>query len=344
MKSKAKPALPRAPIATGQRKRRTGIASHQFKGKERLTTLTGDLSGNPIIQSFDWNPGLSQTFTRGHRAAAIYDSYSFNPNHVNAVSYKPSAPSTTSGIVYILFDYDPTDSPPTTEAEFSDSHNAYSTAVWQPLTANINLNLAKRMKYIMREGCLPTSKLDTDLCTVHIAAFGYGNTNIDLGTMFIHYEASLHSPSPIQTSPRLPRCWLTGTFSNNQALPTGTTILEVSGLAVNTLNGSLTVGGGISLPRATYALTYHIGLDHALRDAVATFTAVRARLDGVELPLASHALLTTHPTFSTDMFSTANQIVTVTGSSVLTIDVETDHPEDLTLVAARSSITLAVVG
>lgn len=169
-----------------------------------LGTVAGIASGAFDCHYYTINPGLPNgrdslnlsPFSWIQGAANLYDRYRVRKMSIEFVT--STNPTVSTGDVMMMFDYDVSDTTPTTEAGFLNSMGAVLGPVWsQKLQAFAKPKLASPINgYKVRSGAIPTGGITTDydMATLYIATVGTTNTSV-VGRLFLHYEIEFFLPT-----------------------------------------------------------------------------------------------------------------------------------------------------
>lgn len=341
-----RPPRKKAPVAVAQVAKQQIPSGQPFRGKERLVTLKGNVYGDPVIETYHWNPGLERTFTVGHHMASAFNKYRITKPGNNMISWISSSPTTQSGTVYIFIEYDPSDKNPTTQDEFADNQHSHAASVWDSLNVKFDSASLNKSSMIVRDGSTTQSLLLTDACKIHVAAFGYGSTTNELGHAYITYDAVLMSRQPPSIGLGTPRNIYMVTRTSNQSITSaGETVIEFDDLKYNEIVGaSLMTTGGIRLPRGIYKLTYNVALDMSQSSSSDTsYMEARVRVDGVVVTLASVVYVLNHLDGHTLPLNMTGAVIELESEATLTIIVNHTHPETIAVVGERTSAFVELI-
>lgn len=307
-----------------------------FVGTERLTSVTGDGTGK-FIQTFHLNPGLKSTFSVGHFQAQNYDKYLLTGR--NAIRYTPACSTLTTGAIYILIDYDPTDRAPSTEEEFADNELTLTCPAWGKMSAPIQASRMDNCRKLIRTGPFVESKLLTDACAIHIGAFGFGDA-VGIGHVHIDYSAKLFVRQPTALLPPLPRNTFTSQLQGG-FVPSGTSNMIVGDVLYNTVEAvvdqSITVRGG------AYRADFRLGLEIPSNSGAQLFMLAEWRVNGVRVeqsPVVFKETITDPKELS--LVSNGN-ILQLADGDVLSLSVSHDHTTQISVLPGRSLITVQLV-
>lgn len=333
-----KPRTVTAPVARAKAPGRSSrFPPVPFTGTERLVTVR-PTSGD-FIRSFDWNPGLSETFLSAAPQAKNFDKYSMYGR--NTVRYTPSCSTLTSGSIYILIDYDPNDPAPATEDEFANNELTKTCAMYSSMSAPIERAQMDTCKMLIRTGPSRTDKLLTDACTIHIGAFGFNSESqgLALGHIHIDYQAKLHVRQPAVTAPPQPRNVLSMALVGGE-IPSGINSTLFEGPLFNTIGATID-GGNILLPRGAYNVHARLGLTIPQQSGT-VFVRLRLLLNGNLVP-QSQSDFNEIPTAVRTINLDTDRIVVVETDSVLQLQLEHDHTSTVRVSNSRSLFTAELI-
>nr|QUS52664.1 capsid protein [Mute swan feces associated noda-like virus 4] len=339
-----KPKVVNAPVARASAPGRTSrYPPVPFTGTERLVSVAPTAAdGASFIRTFDWNPGLASTFSAGHYQAQNFDKYTMTGR--NAIRYTPSCSTLTSGSVYILIDYDPNDSAPTTENEFADNELTKTCAMYSSMTAPIDLSQLDNCKMLVRMGPSPTDKLLTDPCAIHIGAFGYGSSAVDeglvLGHLHIDYSAKLHVRQPIPSGSAQPRNVLMLAFPSAE-VPAGDTIMAPLLTPLFNSVGASYTGGAIQLPPGAYEITTRLGVTIPSQPGV-HYLQMKLFINNVEVP-GSQSDFNETPATVRHLELSSTCFAVIQQGDILTLQTNHDHTSTVRVSNSRSSLIARLV-
>lgn len=161
---------------------------------EPLRPITS-LSANTfhLVDSYNLNPGLRDTFKWLSKLAANYETYD-----VVGISfeYNPTVPTTTAGSIYGFIDYDASDNPPTSSQDVLAMKGAVVSPVYADFkitTMNVNVNKF-RNRYIrttqVQEGDIKTY----DFGKLFLYVEGAPTVGAKFGNIVSHYKFVLRTP------------------------------------------------------------------------------------------------------------------------------------------------------
>nr|ASM94094.1 putative capsid [Barns Ness serrated wrack noda-like virus 2] len=332
-----KPGAGNKPVPVANRpaaQRTTELANVPFRGTERLTSVTGGEAN--FIKTFHLNPGLQDTFSVGHFQAQNYDKYLLTGR--NSVRYTPACSTLTTGSVYILIDYDPTDRAPSTEEEFADNELTMTCPTWGKMSAPIQASRMDNCRKLIRTGPTVESKLLTDACAIHIGAFGFGDT-IGIGHIHIDYSAKLFVRQPSPTSLPLPR--------NTLALVPAELVVSTDDAVIfssdkfNTL-GTVTDGNNVVMKRGVYLVDVRLGFN-LQASTPNVFLSAEIRRNGIRI--GQSPVVFSESGFDAKSLSLVSNgnIVQFREGDIFSVHVFHDHNGTVSIIADRSLVTARLV-
>lgn len=167
--------------------------------KEYLTTLSPDSSSFSLIAKYPINPGLQVTFPWLNTIANNFESYTINYLRVH---YVPRCPTTTSGEVMMLIDYDASDDPPTTKSHVLNSQNAIAIAPYNIRilrSTHEQLNKGYKSRYVTDKIDNPNQDIKT-LFAGNILIYSEGVV-ATISDIFLEYDITLKTPAVKDNEP-----------------------------------------------------------------------------------------------------------------------------------------------
>jgi len=165
----------------------------------RPVTTTGDAQW--LVQPpINLNPGLEIVFPWLSKLAAGYETYTIRRC---AVEYRPHVPTTTSGQVAMLIDYDASDDPIVTELDFKNMQGMVMGSTWEPISLVSNAEqLSKIRKRYVRTEELKTN-LDVKLYDWGKLYFATAAAplNTPIGDLYITYTIEFQTPQSNKAPP-----------------------------------------------------------------------------------------------------------------------------------------------
>jgi hypothetical protein len=115
---------------------------------EYIGEVSGSTTSYAITAEYAINPGNPATFPWASGMAGLYESYRFKKLSFH---YRPEAPTTDTGYVGLVIDYNPLDPPPTTKVVAMDFEESVRGPTWTPFDHYCSQkNLNKRKSYFNR--------------------------------------------------------------------------------------------------------------------------------------------------------------------------------------------------
>jgi hypothetical protein len=148
------------------------------------------------LNNFVVNPGNSHIFPWLSGIAANFEQFSFRRLAFESVT---AYPTTSTGTFLKMFDYDPTDDPPTTLQEFTSNMTTQSAPIWQSCRLNVDISRLNEMvkwRYVGTSANAAVSGQGRTSDCGRFYAMGF-NTNLAGQTLlFADYEIALRIPVP----------------------------------------------------------------------------------------------------------------------------------------------------
>lgn len=310
-----------------------------FTGTERLGSLQPTAT-DEFVTSWNWNPGLADTFSVGHFQAANFDKYTMR-SAGNRIRYEPACSTLTTGTVCILIDYDSNDNAPTNLDEFTDNQLTVSGPMYAGFTAPIEMKHMDNCKMLIRTGPTPTDLLLTDPCVIHVAAFGYGSESVGqvLGHFFIDYAADLHVRQPLSSTLPQPRNFYVAEVIGG-SVPAGTTELVPGTTKYNTL-GATTFGSNIRLPSGSYRADLRVGVA-IVASASVVFITLDLLINGTRVS-QSPAVYSDTPATNAQFTLYSNNVITVSESDIVEAVLIHDSGSSIVVEADRALLSFQLV-
>jgi hypothetical protein len=252
-----------------------------------------DVSGSTAFSSkkFEVNPGLPNTFPWLSKIASRYESYKFEKLHF---SFETEAPTSSTGVVILAIDFDPTDAAPLSKTDALSYEGAIRSAPWSNcMYAAAKNDLHKRKSNYVRCGALGSSATLAlhDIGNLFVVTKAQAGSSV-IGELYVDYDVILETP---QTEPSSlsKRIGGSGTISNaaifgtDPAL-TGCLVVEAAVSTLTFLQScqcliDLNVAGGTVIAPVTSSSTATVGLVASVINGAATFAnftyVVRAQPD-----------------------------------------------------------------
>lgn len=214
------------------------IVSHT----EYLGDITGSSAAYSVAQTLPLNPGLSTSFPWLNQIASRYESYKFKKLHFRFMTERPT---TESGFVALVPDYDPTDPSPIDKVSAFQYQNAAKCAPWENLTQiNSTADLGKRKSFFVRQGALAGGETLGLYDSGNLFVCVGGNSgSVALGELWCDYQVEFDTPQLDSNYGSGDSGRITGTSGPTPAFPFGPSPVSVFGKAV--LWSAITGGSGI---------------------------------------------------------------------------------------------------
>jgi hypothetical protein len=237
-----------------------------ISGQEFVRSVTGTASFTAV--AIDINPGLVATYPWLSTQSKGWEKYKF---HKFEVMYIPNHGTDTSGSIFLAFDYDPEDPPPTTQNQMATFQTVTQQRVWD----KTGISLAVRQAFAgiqykkIRRGPVAGDKSIYDPARLIYATNGCPSSEV--GDIWVNYTIELRSqqsqiPFPIsakvsylvETTQLSTRALTTLNFVNTASLE-----VPVGGSDSLDLRSHMS-GTGIILPYGNYllSLTYQYTINH----------------------------------------------------------------------------------
>lgn len=159
---------------------------------EKITTFSDGLTNYPGIYI---NPGLSDSFPWLSTLAANYDQYEVHRIHYE---YVPGLSASTTGFMYMVPDYDVTDTEPLGIQQLANQMGAVSTPVWSPINMQVRKKAAMSVgprRFIRQANTASDNRL-SDVAVVRLASSGLtgGLADVLPCQVWVSYEITLSAP------------------------------------------------------------------------------------------------------------------------------------------------------
>ncbi len=160
---------------------------------EYIGDLVGTTAAFAVIKTVNLNPGLGSAFPWLNQIASRYESYKFRKMNMRFMTERPT---TESGYVAIVPDFDPTDAAPADKQTAFQFQSAAKAAPWENLTQVCNReDLSKRKTYFVRQGALASNENLGLYDTANIFICAGGNSGaVTLGELWADYSVELETP------------------------------------------------------------------------------------------------------------------------------------------------------
>lgn len=155
--------------------------------------VTPTSSAFTVLKALPLNPGNEDIMPWMSRVSTNYESYVFEALEIE---YRPLAPATTNGGIYLVVDYDVADSTPTDKVEFMAMHGAQRQSIWAPIVMRCDKKDLKKLpqRYVLND--LPPTGTDARIYntgTMYIATDGVGGSS-PVGEIYVKYSVKLMTP------------------------------------------------------------------------------------------------------------------------------------------------------
>lgn len=230
-----------APVAVSKQTRTAAPIVHNMPGggcRIKHREYFSDLAGSSAydVKSFPLNPGLSRTFPWLSKIASRYESYRFEKL---SVMYETEAPTSSTGVVALAVDYDPTDAAPASKTAALSYQGAVRSAPWASSAHHSrSLDLHKRKSYFVRSGNLPDSGSLAlhDTGNLFVVTKGQADAS-NVGELYVEYDVVLETP---QTDPSSQSAKIVAQTSISKTAPFGTDPQSTGALDVTPDTATLT--------------------------------------------------------------------------------------------------------
>lgn len=183
-------------------------------GHEEFATLSGSVAFAATRHLI--NPGLSGMFAWLSGRATGYDKYRVVRLEYHYVPAE--AVTTTAGVVYMAFDYDPDDAPPSTLAALSTYEGLESGHAYESFSVVVDNRKVNSSLLKIRDGPVCGSRLLYDPCSLIVGTVSMGGTSA-VGQLWVGYEIELVAPQT-EPSSRIPSAFMQYNLSADQAFTT----------------------------------------------------------------------------------------------------------------------------
>jgi hypothetical protein len=145
------------------------------------------------VSQYAINPGLPGLFPWLASVATRFQKYRFR---YLRICYKTSAPSTTQGYVFLVPDYDSSDSRPTTKTQALQYKSAKRGNIWESFHLDCAPeDLSALPQYYTRGGSIPNTDIKTyDVGQLFVVMLGPASNSGPMGELWVEYGVELISP------------------------------------------------------------------------------------------------------------------------------------------------------
>lgn len=146
-----------------------------------------------VVTQFPVNPGMNRTFPWLSSIANRFQKYRFRKL---SFRYETSAPSTQSGYVMVVPDFDSSDQIPTNKQQALQFQSSVRSNIWERIVLNVrDKDLHAEEQYYVRNQTVPNTDIKTyDVAQVFVAMVGPGANLGAQGELWVDYEVELISP------------------------------------------------------------------------------------------------------------------------------------------------------
>lgn len=158
--------------------------------RELIGTLSST-SDQFVVSAYKLNPGDPLTFPWLHVQAQAWEQYRF---HKLVFEYVTRSPTTTSGSVFLVPDYDPSDAPPPNEQKAMSYQGAVENAPWTNFSCALspaNMQSMGQRKYT-RAGNFVGDVRTSDVGVMYVGTAG--TPVATLGKLWVSYDVELYVP------------------------------------------------------------------------------------------------------------------------------------------------------
>lgn len=248
--------------ATSQSTRAPKVSSSGNSRRIRHRELVGSILGSVGFEAnrYDLNPGISSTFPWLSSQADGWEQYRF---HKLCFEYVTRTATSTVGSVILAPDYDPTDSPPSTEAIATSYMDAVENAPWVDQTCLLNSNAMFPMgpRKFVRSSMVAGDPRTYDAGTFYLCTVEEVGANA-IGKLWVSYDVELYIPQLAASAPTATSASFFQNTAGVQALATGVAeSVEFGDTIVDGLRiGDATVGV-YTPPAGSYLIQAELDID-----------------------------------------------------------------------------------
>lgn len=216
----------RAPVAIGNKTYQSGPRYRNMgenmcvSHREYVADIIGSTSAFAVAAAFPMNPGMPITFPWLNQIASRYESYKFLKCKW---SFKTERPTTESGYIALVPDFDATDPQPTSKSSAFQYESTAKAAPWENVTSVLrSQDLLKRKSYYVRQGALNASETLDLYDTGNLFVCVGGNSGaVTLGELWCDYEVCFMTPQ-LDSNYVTNSAKVVGGTAQTAALPFGT--------------------------------------------------------------------------------------------------------------------------
>lgn len=293
------------------------LESRRIQNSELIGTVNGSQTFN--LTRYPVNPGMSQTFPWLSVQATQWQQYTF---HNLSFRYITRTGTDARGSVIISPDYNPTELPPTTEQQASNTMDAVEDVIWKILVCRLTKSAMFPFgpRKQIRNGAIAGDLSVYDACRLFIITTECANTDA-IGKLWVDYDVELFVPQNSLSG--LPSPIRTSVFDRNtvQTYTTGVpSTVKFEASTLNPLGITYDASTGIFiLPRGAYMVTCNFNVSCTVAE---DFTAnFRIEVNGLPqtdavfslMKLSSFAPPNFSQSFTGLIISTGVESVTILG-------------------------------
>jgi hypothetical protein len=222
-----------APVAIGNRTftQKARIQSFGDRMVVAHSEYIGDIIGTTasfgIARTVALNPGIAASFPWLNQIASRYESYKFRKLHFR---FNTERPTTESGYIALVPDYDPTDPQPVDKVSAFQYASVAKAAPWQNLLqVSSSADLSRRKTYFNRLGAIMADENISLFDTGNMFVCVGGNSGtVNLGQLWCDYEVEFMTPQ-LDSNYGPESAKVNGNVAQTAALPLGTNPFLVFG-------------------------------------------------------------------------------------------------------------------
>jgi hypothetical protein len=226
------------------------IKSRRIKNSELVATVLGSVSYD-ASQRFYLNPGLGNSFPWLSVIAAQWQQYRF---HSLRFRYVTRSSTSTVGSIILSPDYNPKETPPTTEQQASNTQDAVEDVVWKELCCHLDPSAMfpfgprKQIRRTLVAGDISIY----DAARLFVCTTGQTDASA-IGKLWVDYDVELFVPQNSPNSDSSPSVTSMFTIDGAQTLTTATpTVADVSESIYDPLGIGEPASGTFTPPAGVY--------------------------------------------------------------------------------------------
>ncbi len=267
-----------AAYASGQKMREPSIqaskGSVRIRHRELVATIAGSVAFT-VGQQIVTNPGLSASFPWLATQASGWEQYRF---HKLCYQLITRAPTTATGSVLIVPDYDVLDPLPTTEQVASTFRDAVEDAPWKDQNCVLDMSAMFGIgprKYVRSGLVVGTDQKTYDGAQVFVCTVGQADTS-SIGKLWAEYDVEFFVPQTITSGAiSSPSTFAQFNLSAAQGLTTGVAAtLAFDQVVINAL-GIVNSSGTFTLPQGNW----HILMEVAATGGTSALQSLQGNLE-----------------------------------------------------------------